>query len=59
MPIDGKEQVILGDLSILAEGAPVEVAQATERDQGRQRDSGRWASPGRGAPPSGLTAASH
>ena len=29
-PIDGKEQVILGDLSILAEGGPVKVAQATE-----------------------------
>ena len=29
MPIDGTEQVILGDLSILAEGEPVEVAAAT------------------------------
>ena len=28
-PIDGTEQVILGDLSILADGAPVEVAPAT------------------------------
>ena len=27
-PIDGSEQVILGDLSILADGAPVEVAPA-------------------------------
>ena len=27
-PIDGLEQVILGDLSILADGAPVEVAPA-------------------------------
>jgi multidrug efflux pump subunit AcrA (membrane-fusion protein) len=29
-PIDGKEQVILGDLSILAEGGPVNISQATE-----------------------------
>jgi multidrug efflux pump subunit AcrA (membrane-fusion protein) len=29
MPIDGTEQVILGDLSILAEGGPVRVAPAT------------------------------
>jgi hypothetical protein len=28
-PVDGSEQVILGDLSILAEGAPVEVVQAS------------------------------
>ena len=28
-PIDGKEQVILGDLSALTDGAPVEVAAAT------------------------------
>ena len=28
-PIDGTEQVILGDLSVLADGAPVEVAPAT------------------------------
>ena len=28
-PINGSEQVILGDLSILADGAPVEVAPAT------------------------------
>jgi multidrug efflux pump subunit AcrA (membrane-fusion protein) len=28
-PIDGSEQMILGDLSILADGAPVEVAPAT------------------------------
>jgi HlyD family secretion protein len=30
VPIDGNEQVILGDLSLLAEGAPVEVAPAME-----------------------------
>ena len=30
MPIDGTEQVILGDLSLLADGAPVEVAPETE-----------------------------
>jgi multidrug efflux pump subunit AcrA (membrane-fusion protein) len=30
VPIDGTEQVLLGDLSILADGAPVEVARATE-----------------------------
>ena len=30
-PIDGSEQVILGDLSILAEGGPVEVVPATEK----------------------------
>jgi HlyD family secretion protein len=29
-PIDGTEHVILGDLSLLADGAPVEVAPATE-----------------------------
>ena len=29
MPIDGTEQVILGDLSALTDGAPVEVAPAT------------------------------
>ena len=29
-PIDGTEQVILGDLSILTDGAPVEVAPATK-----------------------------
>jgi len=29
-PIDGTEQVILGDLSLLTDGAPVEVAPATE-----------------------------
>ena len=28
-PIDGSEKVILGDLSILADGAPVEVAPET------------------------------
>src|SRR4029453_11888111 len=28
-PIDGSEQVILGDLSILTEGSPVRVAPAT------------------------------
>ena len=30
VPIDGKEQVIMGDLSILAEGSPVEVAPAEQ-----------------------------
>jgi HlyD family secretion protein len=29
-PINGSEQVILGDLSILADGTPVEVAPATK-----------------------------
>ena len=29
-PIDGTEQVIMGDLSILADGAPVQVASASE-----------------------------
>ena len=29
-PINGSEQVILGDLSILADGDPVEVAPATD-----------------------------
>jgi hypothetical protein len=29
-PIDGTEQVILGDLSLLTDGAPVEVAPATK-----------------------------
>jgi multidrug efflux pump subunit AcrA (membrane-fusion protein) len=37
VPIDGKELVILGDLSLLADGAPVEVAPATE---GAKRASG-------------------
>jgi hypothetical protein len=30
-PIDGKDQMILGDLSLLNDGAPVAVAQATDR----------------------------
>ena len=30
VPIDGNEQVILGDLSLLADGVPVDVAKATE-----------------------------
>ena len=30
VPVNGSEQVILGDLSILADGSPVEVATATE-----------------------------
>ncbi len=30
VPIDGSEQVIVGDLSLLAEGAPIEVAPGTE-----------------------------
>jgi multidrug efflux pump subunit AcrA (membrane-fusion protein) len=30
VPIDGKEQVIVGDLSLLADGTPVDVAPATE-----------------------------
>jgi multidrug efflux pump subunit AcrA (membrane-fusion protein) len=30
VPIDGKEQVIVGDLSLLADGSPVEVAPAAE-----------------------------
>jgi len=30
VPIDGTEQVILGDLALLTDGAPVEVAPATE-----------------------------
>ena len=38
VPIDGTEQVILGDLSILADGAPVEVAPATG-DETRERDA--------------------
>jgi hypothetical protein len=29
-PIDGKEQMILGDLSLLADGAPVEIAPTTD-----------------------------
>ena len=29
-PVNGSEQVILGDLSILAEGGPVEIVSATE-----------------------------
>jgi hypothetical protein len=32
-PTNGSEQVILGDLSILAEGAPVEVAEASPENQ--------------------------
>ena len=31
MPVDGSEQVILGDLSILADGGPVEVADRRRR----------------------------
>jgi hypothetical protein len=30
VPIDGKEQVIVGDLTMLADGAPVEIVPATE-----------------------------
>jgi multidrug efflux pump subunit AcrA (membrane-fusion protein) len=33
-PIDGKEQVILGDLSILTEGAPVKVGEAEDEGKG-------------------------
>ena len=32
-PINGSEQVILGDLSILADGAPVEVVPGVGRDK--------------------------
>jgi len=34
-PIDGTEQVILGDLSILAEGSPVKVAPATATNEAK------------------------
>ena len=30
-PVNGSEQVILGDLSILADGGPVEIVPATEK----------------------------
>ena len=33
MPIDGTEQVILGDLSILAEGSPLKLAPATATNE--------------------------
>ena len=34
-PVNGTEQVIMGDLSILAEGGPVEVVPATEKARGK------------------------
>jgi hypothetical protein len=34
-PIDGSEQVILGDLSILAEGAPVQLADSPAMHEGK------------------------
>ena len=34
-PIDGTEQVILGDLSILADGSPVKVAPATATNEAK------------------------
>ena len=37
VPIDGTEQVILGDLSLLTDGVPVEVAPATEGRNSRAR----------------------
>ena len=37
MPINGSEQVILGDLSILADGGPVEVAPATAKSTRRSQ----------------------
>ena len=37
-PIDGTEQVIVGDLSGLTDGAPVEVRPATVGDEIRERD---------------------
>ena len=57
-PIDGKEQVILGDLSILADGEPVKVSQGTEPTKvaGEPPVAGRHpvdASPG------GFTAVAH
>ena len=42
-PINGSEQVILGDLSILADGGPVEVAPAT----GEAKVASATPSPGR------------
>ena len=39
MPINGSEQVILGDLSILADGGPVEVIPAQTRRSPRTRPS--------------------
>ena len=38
-PIDGTEQVIMGDLSGLADGAPVEIAPATAETKARERDA--------------------
>ena len=37
-PIDGSEQVILGDLSILYDGAPVQVAPASDAAKDQLRD---------------------
>ena len=54
-PIDGTEQVILGDLSILADGGPVKVAPATATTRS-QRHSGRGIARRR---PARLTAAAH
>ena len=46
MPIDGKERVILGDLSILAEGDAGGGRRGEPGDQGRQRCTGPQAPPG-------------
>ena len=39
MPISGSEQVILGDLSILADGSPVEVIQSQNATQSTDQSS--------------------
>jgi len=44
-PIDGTEQVILGDLSILAEGSPVKVAPATATHEAKVAHKVAHASP--------------
>ena len=40
MPIDGTEQMILGNLSILTEGGPVKVAPATDETKVADRNAG-------------------
>jgi hypothetical protein len=48
VPITGSEQVILGDLSILADGAPVEVTRGSEETKASV--STATPAPGRPAP---------
>ena len=49
-PIDGSEQVILGDLSILADGGPVEVAPDDGQGESRPGSSREYPGEAQAAP---------